>query len=663
MIRPATPLSVLLFAAFILLLFSVISIPVTKFVPLGSSGDVKYGVFGYCQGEECTNIAIGYPRDGALTDETQKFDLPSSVRHTLSAILVIHPVAALLTLIMFCLAIAAHLHSASHSSRYLLVVFVFTLITFLVCVAGFVVDVLLFIPHLAWGTYMVLAASIVLAICTFGSFAMRRTTVSRKARQKRIAENGDMSGESYYNRDGQVKSAAIFASQPTFTAVGGGSLGTDSLPAFAVFESQSQRKDDQVSDEKIPLTQRSPVERSATTVHNDMANAREATGLANSRQSPSRDRYGNPINGPDAYGRERGGGYRGGRGAAFGRGGFDTYGIAGRGRGGGRGGYGPAPGRGGARGRGGYGLPPRGGRGPPPMGGYANMPPSQHNQRPPENEYAPYGQIQPVQNSLDRGWNGSQPSLAADNNDLPRAESPPPLPGQVPGGSRAPDTDTTPLSPPPPNAYGQHNLLRDSDVDVAGMVGLQQGRPMLGGGRETIMSDGSKYSTDEPQQYVPPRAAWNQNPGRNSPGAASPGGQNMLPTTTGSRSDYYEDTNPRFDTTPPSGPVQSHHPSAYPEPLFEDAPATGGRARSPAESERSNFTSISQRGVNPRWEPHPPMPNQAPPNRRPVQVKHQRQDVLLNNNPDFQLPSSRGLGPNRTGTGMIPGSAYPGGAI
>jgi hypothetical protein len=62
MLRPATPLSVLLFAAFVLLLLSVISIPVTSFVPLGEFKDVKYGVFGYCQGGKCTKIGIGYPQ-------------------------------------------------------------------------------------------------------------------------------------------------------------------------------------------------------------------------------------------------------------------------------------------------------------------------------------------------------------------------------------------------------------------------------------------------------------------------------------------------------------------------------------------------------------------------------------------------------------------------
>lgn len=61
MVQLATPLSVLLFAAFILLVLSVISIPVTKFVPLGENANVKYGVFGYCQGDKCSKIGLGYP--------------------------------------------------------------------------------------------------------------------------------------------------------------------------------------------------------------------------------------------------------------------------------------------------------------------------------------------------------------------------------------------------------------------------------------------------------------------------------------------------------------------------------------------------------------------------------------------------------------------------
>lgn len=247
---------------------------------------------------------------------------------------------------------------------------------------------------------------------------------------------------------------------------------------------------------------------------------------------------------------------------------------------------------------------------------------------------------------------------------------------------------------------GQSNYIRESDSDVAGMIGLQQGR--LGPDRhDTYMTQSSKYSTDEydaqieytttepvtdvNRTYVPPRAAWNPD-GRNSPRAPSPLVLNRpaeLPVSVtpsgppGSSSSnnnsnnnnnssnnvnnggtYYEDVDPRFaaDTPPSSGNLQ---PPPI-EPIYEDVHANNPGARSPAESERSNFTSISQRGVNPRWNPNPPpVPyQQGPPTRRPVNQQQQRQDMILDN-PDFQLPGSR----SKTGPGLVPGSAYPTGRM
>ncbi len=168
--------------------------------------------------------------------------------------------------------------------------------------------------------------------------------------------------------------------------------------------------------------------------------------------------------------------------------------------------------------------------------------------------------------------------------------------------------------------------------------------------------------------YLPPRQGWDQGPGRHSPRLPSP--LNMrrdAPTSRGSpapqpppapASEYYEDVDPRFEEPPP--PVE-HRPT--PPPIqttntYESEDIPQG-ARSPAESERSNFTSISQRGVNPRWNPPPPPPparggyggHLIP--RRPV---NRPTDMLLNSNPDFELPNRGG---SRQGGGMIPGSAYP----
>jgi hypothetical protein len=167
--------------------------------------------------------------------------------------------------------------------------------------------------------------------------------------------------------------------------------------------------------------------------------------------------------------------------------------------------------------------------------------------------------------------------------------------------------------------------------------------------------------------YVPPRQAWNQGAGRNSPSVPSPlnvpSRPAELPSSRGSPApqpaagEYYEDVDPRFAEQPP-GITRPRPPSIQATNAYEDTLDIPQGARSPAESDRSNFTSISQRGVNPLWRdpmPPPPLPpsamyggNVSP--RRPVK----RPTDVLTSNPDFELPS-RGGGPARLG-----GSAYPG---
>lgn len=60
LLKPATPLTVLLLVAFALLLVSCLSTPIIKGIPLATYKDVDYGVFGYCKGSQCTNIHVGY---------------------------------------------------------------------------------------------------------------------------------------------------------------------------------------------------------------------------------------------------------------------------------------------------------------------------------------------------------------------------------------------------------------------------------------------------------------------------------------------------------------------------------------------------------------------------------------------------------------------------
>lgn len=431
---------------------------------------------------------------------------------------------------MLILALVSHLHSPSHSSRYLLLVFIISIVDFLVCLLAFLIDVLLFVPHLAFGSYFVLAATVLVALSTLVSCAMRRTIVNRKARKKRIAENAEMSGENYYNRQAkeQPQSATVEPTMPIVSGANG--PGNDKLPAFASYSQREER----TSDERIPLTSRSPAETSPSNMPLEMNNAEAAySGSIGSgpRRAGSRDQYGNPINQtPDPYGmprpsmesqRSRGrggmgpGGYRGRGGYGPPRGG--GYGPRGGYGAPGRGGYGPPPGRGG------YGPPPRGYGGPMMRGGRPPPPPPSYNagpydrRGPPAGDFGSYGARQPspappsAPGYQMNNMNPSMPNGSTDNNyqaynpgmdgDLPRAESPPPLPGTEDVVAPAPvqDRDASGSPSPPPENYG--GQFRDSDADIVGMVGLQQGlqqglQPGLQAPHrhDTMMTEGSKYS-------------------------------------------------------------------------------------------------------------------------------------------------------------------------
>lgn len=599
MLRPATPLTALLLAAFGLLLLAVLSTPIIQAVPLGSFDGATFGVFGFCKDGTCSPIEVGYDARFANSDPSS-FNLPTETRATLSAILIVHPVAALLTLAMLVLAIVAHFHSPSHSARYLLIVFIVGIVDFLVCLLCFLVDVLLFVPHMAWGSYIVLAATILVALSGLISCAMRRTVVSRKARKKRIAENAEMSGENYYNRQAQLaanvnSSGAI---QPTVPIVNNGR--PDALPEFAAFE----KKDDRSSDERIPLTSRSPSEAAptGTTLVNDVSTiASDGVPLRSLSNTPgSRDQYGNPVPPQDGYGMRRGpslerlngrgrggippSGYRGRGGyPGPGRGGYNGYGSTPPPNG--RGGYGPPP-------RGGYGPPPnRGGYGPPPRGyggrgGRPPPPPSYQGNMGPETAYdrrpspagaygpVPYGarQQSPGPPSAPGYTNPSMPGVPAgvyeaytpERDSLPRAESPPPLPGVDDGPvsrQAAVEMDAgTGVPGQTQGGFGQYGI-RDSDADVAGMLAMQQARTSTADRHDTYVSAESTHSGQDDNSYMPPRQAWNQGPGRNSPGAPSlnprvpeptssrgtPAPQLPAPAVAG---EYYEDVDPRFAEPP-----------------------------------------------------------------------------------------------------------------
>ncbi|KAH0536439.1 hypothetical protein FGG08_006679 [Glutinoglossum americanum] len=663
---------------------------------------------------------LGYSTDGLFKQGDGDFSLPPSARHSLSAILIVHPIAALLTLILLILSLSAHLHSPSHSPRYLLILLILTIPTLLLSLLAFLVDLLLFVPHVQWGGWIVLAATIIIAASGIITCAMRRTLVSRKARQRRINENPEMSGENFRSRT-QPTAPHPFG-QPTVPTANG-ALGAGELPEFAALASKSSQKSDGIisNDERIPLNSMNP--------SNPSGGAGQVTGMVG--QNDIVERYGSPQRMGPGPGPGRGRGYAGpldefgnplqqglrrdpsdprlrqqysnGSLGPSGSGGLPPF--PGRGRG-----Y-PSNGRG--YGRGGP-PPPRGGLGgvPPGMNGGgrgtsmgmvgvgtgvvgAQMgrggqrgPPPGYNNNLPAGRGDPYG----AENSAELPCAPGYARRAS-----PGPPSAPGYRGPSPGAPGLYGQNTigpASRSPPPPmptNPRGQQGTeqalemdasiglahWRENDGDVRGMVDLQQGRTPTR--RPSGMSDESVYSqsnwntgarTGTPP--VPPintsQLARSDNPPVELPTAYSSNSPTRAPGARPSDG-YYEDADPGFaeggrtlrNEIPPSlTPGYGARLEVLGNNSQPNQPLpldVDDGNRSPSASETSNFASISQRGVNPDWTPPNPIGAQDIAPRRPTPQQQAQQRDILENNLDFQLPAGRGNGRGGRIPGQIPGTA------
>ena len=397
-------------------------------------------------------------------------------RSSLSSLLIVHPIAAFLTLICLVLAGSAHLHAPSHSPRYLLVLLILLLPTLLITLLAFLVDILLFVPHLAWAGWIVLGSTILITASGVVTCAMRRTLVSRKARKKRIAANADMNGESYYSGQDthRAESPPPLDAQSTAPMVNG-APGADKLPNFTTYDAKDPRV---MEEERIPLNTRTPSNRTvpssgtrpeASEDGYDRYGGPGRGGLGGIRggrggqYNGPRDEYGNPLPPSNAFGPIPPGAIEMGLRRQYSNETMNSQGSRRRGRGGypprsyGRGGYGP--GRGSGINGNGRAMPMGPAGGPPPD--YGNYPPqgrgvpAQYNRD--MSGPAPYGR-DPSASGYGRRASPGPPSAAG------YGRRPSPGPPSAPGVSaRQP-------SPGPPSAPGVYGYGREPSPGPSGVA-------------------------------------------------------------------------------------------------------------------------------------------------------------------------------------------------
>ncbi|OLL22015.1 pH-response regulator protein palI/prr-5 [Neolecta irregularis DAH-3] len=197
--RAVTPGAFLLLCAFVLLLLSCLSPPITRTFPLGSVGDVKFGVFGSCTGNTCTPVGLGYDMDSAFPSSAEpSFTLPASIRNVLTHLLVLHLVSTGWVLLTLILAASAHIRSPAHSMRFMLALVMFSVLGTILSLVTFLVDLIAFMPNTSTGSFLTIAASALNLSATI-ALCVARKLVGRRKNRQRLAEDQQMIGPSFFD--------------------------------------------------------------------------------------------------------------------------------------------------------------------------------------------------------------------------------------------------------------------------------------------------------------------------------------------------------------------------------------------------------------------------------------------------------------------------------
>ena len=355
--------------------------------------------------------------------------------------------------------------------------------TLLITLLAFLVDILLFVPHLQWGGWIVLASTILIAAAGIVTCAMRRTLVSRKARKKRIAENAEMNGQNFYARQAGARAESPPPLSRTGAPMANGAPGADKLPQFTTFEKNPEVTDE----ERIPLNTRTPSNRTVPSSDPNTGVSEEGFdrfngpgrggygGMRGGRgggYSGPRDEYGNPLPPSNAFGPLPLGGMRRDQSEPPMRRQYSNETLNSQGsRGRGRGGYPPR-----GYGRGG---PFRPGRGGPGMDSYGRGVPMDG----PPPGYGNGNPFPPMGRGVNRGPSGYGREQSAPGYGRRPSPGPPSAPGGYgrqpsPGPPSAPGGYGRQPSPGPPSAPGGYG--RQPSPGPPSMPGGYARRPSPG---------------------------------------------------------------------------------------------------------------------------------------------------------------------------------------
>ncbi|VUG18339.1 DEBR0S3_08174g1_1 [Brettanomyces bruxellensis] len=170
-----------LLLAFAFQLLAVLTVPITN-LTLSNYEGYRFGVFGLCDDSGCSIGQIGYS-PYSVNRRLKGFAFPSNARHSMSYLLVVHPISTAFTGVQLILTALLFFNTRFSSSGYYVFLQLWSLPTFLLALLSFLTDLLMFIPHLTWCGWVLLASACCIALNGTLLCVLRRAAYSRIARQ------------------------------------------------------------------------------------------------------------------------------------------------------------------------------------------------------------------------------------------------------------------------------------------------------------------------------------------------------------------------------------------------------------------------------------------------------------------------------------------------
>ncbi|SCU79552.1 LAFA_0B03906g1_1 [Lachancea sp. 'fantastica'] len=189
--------------AMVFQILPVISMPLVNSIYLSRYNGRLFGVFGWCvvSTGECTPPRVGYTLQCAMQDtygikndtncELEEFNsdfLPSRAKRAISKLLVVHPMSLFFTATLWIATIALNTRLFSRSRKALACAVLWSLPAVFLSLLSFLVDVLLFVPYLAWPGWLILVSTLLIAVASCIMCGVRRSVSLQKYERLRKKE-------------------------------------------------------------------------------------------------------------------------------------------------------------------------------------------------------------------------------------------------------------------------------------------------------------------------------------------------------------------------------------------------------------------------------------------------------------------------------------------